>query len=102
MKKNHFSAAAGITKVPVEVNRAGFRKGAKPTGSVLNAVIVARRLYNGTFRKAAVVAEQAYFALQRELLREFSLYMRKGQPFSRPSSLSEVRTFRQCFEFDTS
>ncbi len=77
MKKNHFSAAAGITKVPVEVNRAGFRKGAKPTGSVLNAVIVARRLYNGTFRKAAVVAEQAYFALQRELLREFFLYAKR-------------------------
>jgi len=43
----------------VLVIRAGFRKGAKPTGNVLNAVIVARQLYNGTFRKAAVAAEQA-------------------------------------------
>ena len=63
MKNNYFSAtatAARITKVPVEDIRAGFRKGAKPTGSVLNAVIVARQLYNGTFRKAAEpVAEQA-------------------------------------------
>lgn len=49
MKKNYYSAtatAAKITKVPVEVIRAGFRKGAKPTGNVLNAVIVARQLYN--------------------------------------------------------
>ena len=41
MKKNYYSAtatAAKITKVPVEVIRAGFRKGAKPTGNVLNAV----------------------------------------------------------------
>ena len=63
MKKNYYSAtatAARITKVPVEDIRAGFRKGAKPTGNVLNAVIVARQLYNGTFRKAAEpVAEQA-------------------------------------------
>ena len=62
MKNNYYSAtatAAKITKVPAEVIRAGFRKGAKPTGSVLNAVIVARQLYNGTFRKTAVVAEQA-------------------------------------------
>ena len=60
--KNYFSAtatAAKITKVPVEVIRAGFHKGAKPTGNVLNAVIVARQLYNGTFRKAAVATEQA-------------------------------------------
>ena len=37
MKKNYYSAtatAAKITKVPVEVIRAGFRKGAKPTGSL--------------------------------------------------------------------
>ena len=62
MKKNYYSAtatAAKITKVPVEVIRASFRKGAKPTGNVLNAVIVAPQLYNGTFRKAAVAAEQA-------------------------------------------
>ena len=62
MKKNYFIAtatAAKITKVPVEVIRASFRKGAKLTDSVLNAVIVARQLYNGTFRKAAVAAEQA-------------------------------------------
>ena len=58
MKKNYFSAtatAAKITKVPVEVIRAGFRKGAKPTGNVLNAVIVARQLYNGTFHKDTVL-----------------------------------------------
>ena len=62
MKKNYFSAtatAARITKVPVEVIRASFRKGAKPTGNVLNAVIVARQLYNGTFHKDTVAAEQA-------------------------------------------
>ena len=62
MKKNYYSVtaiAAKITKVPVEVIRASFYKGAKPTGNVLNAVIVARQLYNGTFRKAAVAAEQA-------------------------------------------
>ena len=62
MKKNYYSAtatAAKITKVPVEVIRAGFRKGAMPTGNVLNAVIVARQLYNGTFHKDTVVAEQA-------------------------------------------
>lgn len=62
MKKNYFSAiatAAKITKVPVEFIRAGFRKGAKSTGNVLNAVIVARQLYNGTFHKVAVAAEQA-------------------------------------------
>ncbi len=61
MKKNYLSAAATavkITKVPVEVIRAGFRKGAKPTGKVLNAVIAARQLYSGTFRKVAA-AEQA-------------------------------------------
>ena len=57
MKKNYYSAtatAAKITKVPVEVIRASFRKGAKPTGNVLNAVIVARQIYNGTFHKKAV------------------------------------------------
>ena len=62
MKKNHFSAAdtaSKITKVPVEVIRAGFRKGTKPTGNVLNAVIVVKQIYNGTFRKATVAAEQA-------------------------------------------
>ena len=56
MKKNCYSAtatASRITKVPAEVIRGGFRKGAKPTGNVLNAVIVARQLYNGTFHKAA-------------------------------------------------
>ncbi|MBR3431084.1 MAG: hypothetical protein IKG87_13385, partial [Clostridia bacterium] len=54
------ATAARITKVPVEVIRANFRKGSKPDGRVLNAVIVARQLYNGTFRKAAEpVAEQA-------------------------------------------
>ena len=49
MKKNYYSAtatAAKITKVPVEVIRAGFRKGAKPEGRTLNAVIVARQIYN--------------------------------------------------------
>ena len=49
MKKNCYSAtatASRITKVPAEVIRGGFRKGAKPTGNVLNAVIVARQLYN--------------------------------------------------------
>ena len=62
MKKNYYTAtatAAKITKVPAEVISAGFRKGTKPTGNVLNAVIVARQLYNGTFRKATVAAEQA-------------------------------------------
>ena len=34
---------------PVEEIRANFRKGAKPTGKMLNAVIVARQIYNGTF-----------------------------------------------------
>ena len=63
MKKNYYSAtatAAKITKVPVEIIRANFRKGSKPDGRVLNAVIVARQLYNGTFHKTAEpVAEQA-------------------------------------------
>ncbi len=65
--KNYFSAtatAAKITKVPVEEIRAGFRKGAKPTGKVLNAVIVARQLYNGTFGKKAVETEPAAEAEQ--------------------------------------
>ena len=47
MKKNYYSAtatAAKITKVPVEVIRANFRKGSKPDGHVLSAVIVARQL----------------------------------------------------------
>ena len=66
--KNYFSAtatAAKITKVPVEEIRAGFRKGAKPEGRVLNAVIVAKQIYNGTFHKKvtetapATEAEQA-------------------------------------------
>ncbi len=61
--KNYFSAcaiAAKITGVPADEIRANFRKGAKPEGKTLNAVIVARQLYNGTFRKAAEpVAEQA-------------------------------------------
>ena len=40
--------------------RANFRKGSKPEGKVLNAVIVARQLYNGTYHKApAVETEQA-------------------------------------------
>jgi hypothetical protein len=62
LKKNCYSAtatASRITKVPAEVIRGGFRKGAKPTGNVLNAVIVARQLNNGTFHKAAVAAKQA-------------------------------------------
>ena len=64
MKKNYFRAtatAAKITKVPVEVIRAGIRKGAKPTGKMLNAVIVARQIYNGTFAfrdTTPVAAEQ--------------------------------------------
>ena len=61
MKKNYYRAtatSAKITKVPVEVICASFRKGAKPTGNVLNAVIVARQPYNGTFRKVAAT-EQA-------------------------------------------
>ena len=47
MKKNCYSAtatASRITKIQAEVIRGGFRKGAKPTGNVLNAVIVARQL----------------------------------------------------------
>ncbi len=49
--KNFFSAtaAAKITKVPVEEIRASFRKGSKPTGKVLYAVIVAKQIDNGTF-----------------------------------------------------
>ena len=53
MKQNYYNAtptAVKITKVPVEVIHTGFRKGAKSTGNVLNAVIVARQLYNGTFQ----------------------------------------------------
>ena len=60
--KNYFSAfatAAKITGVDVKTIRENYRKGAKPEGKVLNAVIVARQLYNGTFRKATVAAEQA-------------------------------------------
>ena len=59
---NYFSAcatAAKITGVDVKTIRENFRKGSKPEGRILNAVIVARQLYNGTFRKAAVAAEQA-------------------------------------------
>jgi len=37
----------------VEQIRSGFRKGSKPTGKLLNAVIVAKQLYNGTFPQAA-------------------------------------------------
>ena len=50
--KNYFSAcatAAKITGVDVKTIRENYRKGAKPEGKVLNAVIVARQLYNGTF-----------------------------------------------------
>ena len=61
--KNYFSAcaiAAKITGIDAKTIRANFRKGSKPDGRVLNAVIVARQLYNGTFRKAAEpAAEQA-------------------------------------------
>ena len=62
--KNYYVATASaskITGVPVEEIRANYRKGAKPTGKLLNAVIVARQIYNGTFafRDAApATAEQ--------------------------------------------
>ena len=59
MKKNYFSAcatAAKITGVDAAEIRANFRKGAKPTGKMLNAVIVAKAIYNGTFGKKAVEA----------------------------------------------
>ncbi len=62
--KNYFSATAAaskITGVPVEEIRANYRKGSKPTGKMLNAVIVAKQIYHGTFafRDAApVTAEQ--------------------------------------------
>ena len=60
--KNFYSAtaaAAKITKVPVEEIRASFRKGSKPTGKLLNAVIVAKQIYNGTFPQVtAAEAEQ--------------------------------------------
>ena len=61
--KNYFVAtasAAKITGVPVEEIRANFRKGSKPTGKMLNAVIVAKQIYNGTFvfRDAAPVAAE--------------------------------------------
>jgi hypothetical protein len=47
-------------KVDAKEIRANFRKGSKPEGKVLNAVIIARQLYNGTFHKApAVETEQA-------------------------------------------
>ncbi len=65
--KNYFSAtatAAKITKVPVEEIRAGFRKGAKPEGRVLNAVIVAKQIYNGTFHKKATETAPATEAEQ--------------------------------------
>ena len=60
--KNYFVAtasAAKITGVPVEEIRANFRKGSKPTGKMLNAVIIARQIYNGTFafRNTAAPAE---------------------------------------------
>ena len=61
--KNYFSAcsvASKITGVDAKEIRENFRKGSKPTGKVLNAVIVARQLYNGTYHKApAVETEQA-------------------------------------------
>lgn len=60
--KNYFSAtaiASKITGVDAKTIRANFRKGAKPEGKVLNAVIVARQLYNGTFHKAAEVPAEA-------------------------------------------
>jgi hypothetical protein len=60
--KNYFSAcatAAKITGIDAKTIRENFRKGAKPEGKVLNAVIVARQLYNGTFGKKAVEAEPA-------------------------------------------
>lgn len=59
--KNFFAAtaiAAKITGVPVEEIRAGYRKGAKPAGKTLNAVIVARQIYNGTFQRIAEPAVQ--------------------------------------------
>lgn len=60
--KNYFSAcavASKITKVPADEIRANFRKGAKPTGKVLNAVIIARQIYNGTFHKNVAVETEA-------------------------------------------
>ena len=62
MKKSYFSAtatAAKITGIDAKTIRENYRKGAHPEGRILNAVIVARQLYNGTFRKNAVAAEQA-------------------------------------------
>lgn len=59
--KNYFSAcsvASKITGVDAKEIRTNFRKGSKPTGKVLNAVIVARQLYNGTYHKAAEVAPE--------------------------------------------
>ena len=62
--KNYYiatAAASKITGVPVEEIRTNFRKGAKPTGKMLNAVIVAKQIYNGTFvfrDTAPVAAEQ--------------------------------------------
>lgn len=59
--KNYFAAcavASKITKVPAEEIRANFRKGAHPTGKTLNAVIIAKQIYNGTYNKAAEVAPE--------------------------------------------
>ena len=63
MKKNYYSAtatAAKITGIDARTIRENYRKGAHPEGRILNAVIVARQLYNGTYNNtAAVTAEQA-------------------------------------------
>ena len=59
--KNYFVAtatAAKITGVPVQEIRAGYRKGAKQSGKTLNAVIIARQIYNGTFRHITEPAVQ--------------------------------------------
>lgn len=62
-KMNYFAAtavASKIAKVDVKELRAACRKGGKPTGNMLNAVIVARQLMNGTFERpvqAEAVAE---------------------------------------------
>ena len=63
--KNYYAATAAaskITHVPVEEIRANYRKGAKPTGKLLNAVIVARQIYNGTF----VFRDAALFAAEQQ------------------------------------
>lgn len=61
-KTNYWAAtaiAAKIAKVDVKDVRAAYRKGGKPTGNLLNAVIVAKQIMDGSFHQEVPAVAEA-------------------------------------------